>query len=110
MLKPFKMPSIFQILKSTLILICFPLKSYSPIRLMRIPINKQFEEPFKAIPYIKKYIQHLLHLCSMYALMIYCLLIYLTVFPTEQNAKDIHSLISFKWNILVYYYLHAFIT
>ena len=56
------MSSVFQILYILLIGIRLLLKANHPVCIVAVPAYNQPDKPFYAIPYIKRYIEHFLHL------------------------------------------------
>lgn len=65
-------------------------KGDGTISLMAISKHDKPDKPFDEIPQIKENVKHFLHLLGVYLLMIKLYTADKSVFPSEENPKDVH--------------------
>ena len=76
---------------------------------MAVSEDDKPDEPFDEIKQVEKYIEHFLHLLSMYHFVIKSLITNLFVSSCEENPEEVHVTETSRGNNFVLYYLHSFI-
>lgn len=87
--------------------ICFPFKTDSPIRRFRVPIDKQFYEPFYHIPQIEEYIKQFLHLLGVDTFMVKHFLAWVLATSYEEYPEEVYRIEALEGNDVVENYFHC---
>ena len=90
-----------------LVVISLPLKRYCTISLMAVSEDDKPDEPFDEIPQVEKYIEHFLHLLSMYLLMIERYITNRFVSSCEENPEEVHVTETSRGNDFILDNLHT---